>query len=353
MITTTAAGRTWHFDRSLGRPTNEHNGNTGGYRYPVDLAVAPDNILYVLSRGSGAETALGEVDNGRVGKTTFDEHHIGDFARHDFQWPVGIAYSVVLDQVFVSDEHTNLIHVYATDKMLPFPEFDPNGEWITRWGESGAAPGQLGGPAGIGFDTENNLWIVEGKNNRVSKFTSDGRHIMSFGESGTGEGQFNRPWGICFDRHGFVYVADWGNNRVQKFSQAGEYVASFGSPVMDGGELNHPAGVAVDSEGDVYVTDWGNKRVQIYEPTGEIITAFYGDATTLSRAGEYIIRRDPGTIKAYRQVKDYTNMGRFQRPTGIAVDSEDRILITDMCGRLQVYSKDKAYVAPEIKLELQ
>ena len=120
-----------------------------------------------------------------------------------------------------------------------------------------------------------------------------------------------------------------------------------------GGELKRPSNVAVDSEGDVYVTDWGNRRVQIYEPNGEVLTAFYGDATTLSKAGEYIIRRDPGTIKAYQRVKDYTSMGRFQRPTGIEIDDQDRIIVADLCGRLQVYAKDHAYVTPEVKLELE
>ena len=200
MITTTAAGRTWHFDRSLGRPTNEHNGKVGGYRYPADLAIAPDGILFVLSKGFQLSEQLDRRDNGRIGKTTFDEHHLGDFARQDFTWP---------------------------------------------------------------------------------------------------------------------------------------------------------GGIALDSEGWVYVTDWGNRRVQAYEPNGDVLAAFYGDAATLSKAGEYIIRRDPGTIKAYRQVKDYTPMGRFQRPTGIEVDACDRVIVADMCGRLQVYAKDRSYAAPEVKLELE
>ena len=44
MITTAAAGRAWHFSHSLGRPTNEHNGKTGGYRFPIDVVVAPDDF---------------------------------------------------------------------------------------------------------------------------------------------------------------------------------------------------------------------------------------------------------------------------------------------------------------------
>ena len=128
MITTTAAGRTWHFDRSLGRPTNEHNGKVGGYRYPVDLAIAPDGNIFVLSHGNqfgGGQ--IGYRDNGRVGKTTFDEHHLGDFARREFTWPAGIAVDSE-GWVYVSDEHENVIKKFDPEATHPFPTYDPNGE---------------------------------------------------------------------------------------------------------------------------------------------------------------------------------------------------------------------------------
>lgn len=350
MITTTAAGRTWHFDRSLGRPTNEINGDVGGFRYPTDLTIAPDGIIFVLSKGFQLSEQMERRDTGRIGKTTFDEHHLGDFARQDFTWPGGIA----LDSegwVYATDEHDNVVRKYDPDGVVPYPGTDSVDERIAVWGESGSQPGQLNGPNGIAFDADDNLIVVESRSERVQKFTKDGQYISGFGSSGSAPGQFRRPWGVTVDSGGHIYVADWGNSRVQKFTNEGEYVMTFGEEF--GGELNHPANVAVDSQGDVYITDWGNRRVQVYEPDGEILAAFQGDATTLSKAGEYIIRRDPGTIKAYRQVKDYTPMGRFQRPTGIEVDEHDRIIVADACGRLQVYAKDHAYVEPEVKLELE
>ena len=351
MITTTAAGRTWHFDRSLGRPTNEHNGKVGGYRYPVDLAIAPDGNIFVLSRGN--QFGQGQIayrDNGRVGKTTLDEHHLGDFARKEFTWPVGIAVDSE-GWVYVSDEYENVVKKFDPEATQPFPTFDPDGEAIATFGTHGAGPGQLDGPTGIQFDSDDHLWVVESRNNRVQKFTKDGDFLLAFGGPGTGAGEFNRPWGITIDGNGDIYVADWENDRVQKFAPDGRYLMSFGEEY--GGELKRPANVAVDSEGDVYVTDFGNRRVRVYESNGDILTTFHGDATTLSKAGEYIIRRDPGTIKAYRQVKDYTSMGRFQRPTGIEIDRDDRVLVADLCGRLQVYTKDHEFVAPEVKLELE
>ena len=348
MITTTAAGRTWHFDRSLGRPTNEHNGTVGGYRHPTDLCITNDDILFVLSRGHNSQT--GTPDNGRIGKTTFEEHHLGDFARQEFTWPAGIA----LDSdgwVYVSDEFENIIRKFDPDKTLPYPDADPDNEAVAKWGSTGTDEGMLNGPSGIHFDSEDTLFVVDSRNDRVQQFTKDGEFLSSFGRSGTGHGEFSRPWGITIDNNGDIYIADWGNHRVQKFSPEGKFLMTFGTEF--GGELNNPANVAVDSEGDVYVTDWGNRRVQVYEPTGDVLTAFYGDATRLSKAVEYIIRRDPGTIKASRQVKDYTEMGRFMRPTGIEIDKNNHIIVADSCGRLQVYAKDSGYVEPEVKLELE
>ena len=174
MITTTAAGRTWHFDRSLGRPTNEHNGKVGGYRYPVDLAIAPDGNIFVLSRGN--QHGMGQIgyrDNGRVGKTTFDEHHLGDFARQEFTWPAGIAVDSE-GWVYVSDEHENVIRKFDPEAIHPFPTFDPDGEAVATFGESGSDPGQLDGPTGMQFDSDDNLYVLESGNNRVQKFTKDG-----------------------------------------------------------------------------------------------------------------------------------------------------------------------------------
>lgn len=351
MITTAAAGRAWHFSHSLGRPTNEHNGKTGGYRFPIDVVIAPDDILFVLSRGLGYHISGYADDYGRIGKTTLDEEHIGDFARQEFTWPAGI--TMTKDgKILVTDEWHDHVAIFPSDVIYPYPEFNPEGERIGQWGESGTGPGQLKRPSGIEIGTDGNVYIVDTGNDRVQKFDSEGGYILGWGSSGKGEGEFNRPWGITIDKEGCVYIADWGNNRVQKFDSEGKYLMCFQGNDSDGGDLDHPANVAVDSEGDVYVTDWGNLRIQIYEPNGIPIAALYGDAIELSKAGTYIMGRDPSTIRAFRQVKDISPMGLFDRPTGIEIDDQDRIIICDTRGRLQVYQKDKAFVVPELKSEL-
>ncbi len=330
MLTTTVAGRTWNFSHAIGR--NAAAGN--GFTQPVDVAAGPDGVLYVLSRGNDGVGGV-VAENKRIGKLTIDQEFIGDFARGQMRWPAGIALDAE-GNLYCSEEYNNRIHIYNED-----------GEPIGQWGESGSDDGQLSGPSGLAFDSRDNILISDAKNNRVQKFTKDGQFIASIGA-----GQMNSPWGIALDGEDNVYVADWGSDRALKFSPEGELLLIFGgADAPTGGELDHPADVAVDSEGDVYISDWGNKRIQIYDAEGSIITALYGDAVEFSKWAAEVINSNPDAQKAYRRVKDRTPLGLFERPVGLTVDSEDRIIITDSTrGRLQIYAKEKDYMDPQFNL---
>ncbi len=354
MRTTTAAGRTWHFSHALGRATAEHNGKTGGTETPVSITLAPDDIIFILSRGFGYPLPGYGRDIGcRIGKTTLDENHLGDFSRGGFTWPVSIARAAD-GNLYVSDEYENVIKGFGPDGILPPFEYDPEGEHFRIWGEKGSGEGQLDGPSGLEFDDDDNLYVVDSRNDRVQKFTKDGKYLSGWGESGSGEGQFNRPWGITVDAEGSVYVADWGNDRVQKFTAGGDYLMTFGTPPEQGGGLRRPADVAVDSDGDVYVADWGEYRVQIYEPDGQHVCALHGDIQSPldSKAGDYVTHRDPETVKAYARVDDLSPLGKFGRPVAIEVDHEDRVIIAESKHRLQVYAKDHEYAEPKLSLRL-
>ncbi len=329
MLTTTVAGRTWNFSHAIGR--NAAAGN--GFTQPWDVAAGPDGVLYVLSRGQegvGGVTA----ENKRIGKLTIDQQFIGDFAR-GMTWPAGLA----LDSdgnIYCSEEFQNKICVFNED-----------GEEIGEWGQPGSDHGQLSGPSGLAIDADGNLLVSDARNNRVQKFTTDGNHLATIGQ-----GQLNSPWGISLDSDGNIYVADWGNSCVRKFAPDGDLLLTIGGPDLDNGaDLNHPSSVAVDSEGDIYVSDWGNKRIQIYAPDGSIITALYGDAVEFSNWAAEVINSNPDAQKAYRRVKDRTTLGLFERPVGLTVDSEDRLIVTDSTrGRLQIYAKEKDYMDPQFNL---
>ncbi len=331
MLTTTVAGRTWNYSHTIGR--NAAAGN--GFTQPTDVAVAPDGVLYVLSRGNDGAGGV-VAPNKRIGKVTMDERFIGDFGREQLTFPGSLA--VDSDgNVYCSDEYEKVIKIFDTDGLLA-------SEWD---GEGG-----LQSPSGIAFDGDENLLVVEAATGQVKKFTKSGNFISAFGSEGSDPGQLNRPWGICVDSAGDIYVADWGNNRAQKFSPDGTHLVTFGEESGGpAGAMDHPADVAVDSEGDVYVSDWGNKLIKIFEADGTVITQLAGDAVEFSKWAAEVIDANPDAMKAYRRVKDKSKLGLFNRPVGIVIDDDDNLIITDSTrGRLQVYAKEKNYMDPQFNL---
>ena len=335
MLTTTAMGRTWNFSHAIGRIASAGEGFFG----PTAVACAPDSNLYVLNRGHAGGDIGVTSQNQRISHLTIDQELVGEFGWDEFVWPVDLAVDPA-GRLYCSDEHLCVISVH-----------EAGGERVGRWGEKGGAPGQLDGPSGMAFDPDGNLYVAETGSHRVQRFTAEGECLGGWGGPGTGPGQFNRPWGITVDREGCVYVADWGNDRVQKFTADGEHVMTLGRENTRMTGLLRPSDVAVDSAGDIYVCDWGNHRVRIYDPGGSPIVSLSGDAQEFSKWARTVVESNPDVVKAYRRVEDMTPLYRFDRPTGIDIDEDDRIVVSDTNrGRLQIYVRERDYAEAQFNL---
>ena len=350
MRTISFGERVWHFSHAIGQDSVIR-----GVRYPCSVAVGGDDTIWVLSRGMPVTSTADDVviaHQPKIGKwSVSDGVLLGDFARNEFVWPTALAADSA-GNLYCCDEQGNFVALFGPDgPYYTFPEYDPSGEALTRWGEQGSEPGQLDAPSGMAFDRDDNLHIVDSGNDRVQKFTGDGRFLDSWGTNGGGDGELDSPWGITIDAHGDIYVADWGNSRVQKFSADGGFLMSYGTSPDDEEPLDHPSDVAVDGDGDVYVADWGNSRVRIFEPDGEVIGSLYGDATELFGPVKESVEEVEDLAKAYRRTGDRTPMGRFNRPVAVEVDAQGRLYVVDSRrGRVQIYVKDPAY--EDVRLNL-
>ncbi len=344
MVTRVVAGRAYDFSHAMGR-----GGVGAGFTSGNALAFSSDNLVYVLSRGGEAVTAVpwnrtargARVTKFDVGLQAGDEEFIAEFGRNgdsrgELTWPAGLALDS-RDRIYVTDEWLNRVNV-----------FDSEGNLLWDWGTTGTGDGEFDGPSGIVCDKDDNLYIVDSRNHRVQKFSNDGRFLAKFGGPGSGDGQLNSPWGITLDREGFLYVVDHKNHRVQKFTPQGEYLAQFGSYGVGRGELNHPSDVAVDPDGDVYVCDWGNDRVQAFDPSGKFFTSFIGDARQLTKWAQMIVQTNPEAVKRRREVKNFQAEWRLQMPRAVAFDApNNRLLILDtQRSRIQIYNKLNNYSSP-------
>ena len=338
--------RTYTYSYVAGR--SEFQGT--GFRNPMDFALAPDDVIYVVNRSYESRPDGTRINMWRIDENG-EEEYITEFGSYgegegQFIWPMAVALDSQVN-VYVSDEWMHRINIYNKD-----------GEFLSVWGTHGSGDGELNRPAGLSITPDDLIYVVDSANHRVQKFTLDGQYISQFGSHGSGPGQFDTPWGICLDKHGNIFVADWRNDRIQQFSPEGEWQASFGQPGSGGnahiardkggierheapvGLFNRPAGVCVDDDGDIYVADWLNNRVQVLAPDGRYITEFTGDAG-LSKLGVEKIRSNPDMVRQRNGVRDFTPEKVLWAPTAVRVDHRGRVLVADTTRhRFQIYQKN-------------
>jgi len=147
--------------------------------------------------------------------------------------------------------------------------FDRKGRFIRKIGH-----GLFKTPHGLRIDEDGNLWTADTSNHLVIKFSPNGKVLMVLGKKGTGgKGWFdrdyaqiflNKPSDVAFDADGNIYVADGGNFRIVKYSPTGDVLLTFGEEGAGAGQFNFPHSLVVDAEQRLLIADRENKRIQLF-----------------------------------------------------------------------------------------
>ena len=121
------------------------------------------------------------------------------------------------------------------------------------------------------------------------------------GESASSAEGLGKPYGVAVFQ-GRVYVSDTAQRSVVVFDIPGQRFFRIGEE--DGsGKLTMPIGLDVDGKGNLYVADNSAKLVKVYDMDGKFLRTLAGDGTW------------------------------FERPSGIAVDSEgSKVYVVDTGG---------------------
>lgn len=148
-----------------------------------------------------------------------------------------------------------------------------NGKLINSWGANLFIM-----PHGLTVDKENNVWVTDVGLQQVFKFSINGKLLMKLGEAkkaGNDSLHFNKPTDIVIAKDGSFYVSDgYGNSRVIKFSATGKYLLEWGKKGNKEGEFDIPHGITLDENDNVYVADRENNRIQEFDPNGNFIRQF-------------------------------------------------------------------------------
>jgi sugar lactone lactonase YvrE len=204
---------------------------------------------------------------------------------------------------------------------------------VKRFGGDGgpAAGALLNFPTAVAVDDHGHVYIADTMNHRVRRVDANTGVISTV--VGVGQPRFsgdggpsihaglNEPAALAV--HGAkLYVADQSNNRVRMIdlimgtisTVAGTGSAAYNGDGMPAAEasLAGPSGLAVAMDGTLFIADTFNGRIRAVDPVTGVISTIAGDG------GEY---RYQGPTEE--------SSGSVARPSGIAVDCEGNLFITD------------------------
>jgi sugar lactone lactonase YvrE len=194
-------------------------------------------------------------------------------------------------------------------------------------GDGTGSAAHFNSPYGIAVDASGVLYVADTNNSMIRKISIAGvvQTIAGLADNtGTADAtgtaaRFDYPEGIALDAAGNIYVGDTGNDTIRKITPAGVVTTLAGMAGTSGSTdgtgagalFNGPRGLAADSAGNIYVADAGNNVIRKITPAG-VVTTLAGTA---------------GVSAGYADGAGAS--ARFNSPSGVAVDPEGNLYVTD------------------------
>ncbi len=226
------------------------------YQFPQRLAIAADGSLWATVLCSECRQVKHMSPDGTL---------LGEFG------PVGTEDGELSRPGAIAAAADGSIYVAEPD-MARIQHLDASGAFVARWGEchmqygSHGEPtgcrredGDFSQPSGIALTKAGEVMVADAVHDRLQIFTPEGEFLAKWGESGAEPGELRAPVGLALGRDDSVlYVADSGNARVQAFTPEGAFLRRISIPDVGSGRMVKPSDVAVDTAGRLHVMEqWG------------------------------------------------------------------------------------------------
>ncbi|MDR1775162.1 MAG: NHL repeat-containing protein [Actinomycetes bacterium] len=174
---------------------------------------------------------------------------------------------------------------------------------VGKIGQVGSGDDQFDLVAGLVLDADNNVFVLDTYNNRVSKYDSVGDKVwvVQLGVAGNGgitggrdadtaellekyPGNLQMPMGLCMDGAGRLVIIDMFDFSVNAYSATdGSFINKWGSYGRDDGFFEYPSALAYDLQQDVFLeAEPALGRVQLFRVDGSASSALPGLRNTLN-----------------------------------------------------------------------
>jgi len=169
-----------------------------------------------------------------------------------FRRPTGIAIDRGKHRVYVTDTWADRVYI-----------LDIDGQVLSSFGKHGGETGEFNFPTEVQVK-DGMVAVVDAMNFRVQLFDLDGNFEAQIGTSGDPAGGIYRPKGMGIDSEDHIYIVDGEWGLVQVFDRRGRLLYRFGNGTGFG-QFLLPAGLFIDRNDRVYLVDSYTHRVQIFQ----------------------------------------------------------------------------------------
>jgi sugar lactone lactonase YvrE len=209
----------------------------------------------------------------------------------------------------------------------------------------------------VAVDKLDNIFIADPQAGLIQVFDSDGRFFREIGRISEDEGIFHDPEALAIDRRRQrLYVADASRDMVLMLNIEGKVLQRAGGRRAESGAtFNHPNALTVKHD-EIVVLDSGGARIQVFDLHWKLLEQFstrlapgYSSELGLdvdSAGNIYLSNIERATIRVFDKAgrltaefgRQGTRRGEFLSPTGIWIDADDRLYVSEKDNRrVQVF----------------
>lgn len=173
-----------------------------------------------------------------------------------FKRPTGIAVDSDAQRIFVTDTWRNKIYV-----------LDIQGSVLQTIGKKGAGNGEFNYPTELRLRGDD-LIVVDAMNFRIQVLSRAGVFRFAIGNPDDQHRRLFRPKGIGVDSEDHIYAVEGLSNLVEVFDDQGQLLYYFGQKGSGLGDFQLPTGLFIDRNNRIFVVDSFNRRAQIFHYFG-------------------------------------------------------------------------------------